>query len=905
MNTYATRPNDVSIAMPGYCSGCRPASKKPKTHTAQSTTIGEKDGPQVSSGAHLRDMSPRAPENNKPRNPRRNRRGGRGRGRGGSANGSGRSKQARAAAGNPDNRSLVSAESAGEVPVCPVCAEVPQDWAVGTCMHAVCGKCSLRMRVLYKREACVLCITLLTEVVVVPAASFRADAPFDDMRKLATTFDKSVGMHFVSPGTRSEFAEVRGWKCSTCSRIETSAAKLKQHVRAEHNALYCSLCFSGHSSFVSELPMFEMSNERSSQKLREHTRHNHPMCKFCHKHFLGDEDLYAHLQSEHESCSVCERAGRIHEYFRDFEQLERHYASDHFVCSDSGCRGVVFSTKLELQGHEVNRHMSNLPRSARRVRVDLADLASRVDPQQELREEQNRQAARRRAFTSSHVVFSGSDMPAHDVNRRGAGPRSSDSGAGSSRGRSQQSHRPTHPVQVAAAPAQISSSRVPPPSRAPSSSQVPPPSRAPPTSRNPTPGQASGRNPRPPDDNSYRALPLPQNQDESNARSTVLVRRMRAALDPAEFEQFRKASGQFRDGNMDASDYYRVIVDSFGVRFANREMLPELIALLPEADKRSALTAAVTGATGGGSAATESSHDFPTLEGTRSTAPNLTPTVRGPYLPIPQASDFPRLNRVNRSTEVAPASTSSSSQAPNFDINRMFGPSPRPQPPAPQPRRAMQSITNPGSLPSLTGAPASPAATLQPSAFPALGVTHPPAATPTSGRRPAHMSAAAVRPPPPQQHPFVQAFPGLRPPPPPPPADPFPALGFRRGVVPPSHRRLDDEPEPVEADVTNRAGAVWGGTAGSSRRRRGPGSREPAPLPGSSNGRSVVIDVVEAAAERRRKIEQSALPKVGGGGFGFAWERKKNLKKKREIKNSFAGSASGSGAPSESNGSAT
>lgn len=821
-------------------------------------------------------MSPRGNEKNKSRNARRNRRGGRGRGRGGGANGNRGAKSTNRVPTSTDN----AAEPASTAPIadnkiCPVCAEVAQDWAVGSCMHPVCGNCSLRMRVLYKREACVLCITLLAEVVVVPADSFRADSSFADMLALASNFDKAVGMHFVSVDRRRELAEKRGWQCSTCGIIEASSSKLRQHVRASHNSLYCNLCFSGGTSFVSELSMYALAGDRGCPKLREHTRRNHPMCKFCHQYFLGDDELYAHLQSEHESCSVCERQGRIHEYFRDFEQLETHYASDHFVCPDRGCRGVVFASKVDLQAHEVNRHMRNVPRSARRVRVDLADLASRADTAQELREEQNRQTARRRAFMSSHVVFLGSDGQTNDRARRGNGQRSNDSGASSSRGgRTQQSHRGAHP------------------SQAPANST---PSQSNSTPQGPSAASSSVRNQRAPEDNTYRALALPQNQEESSARSAVLVRRMRSTLDPAEFEQFRSASGQFRDGSMNAAEYYSVIVDAFGVRFAIREMVPELIALLPEADKRSALTTAVTGAASSNAVAAESTIDFPNLEGSRIAAPNLTPTARGPYLPLPHASDFPSLSQANRSTAANVASSSApSTNAPQVNMSRMFGGTVPSQTYVSQPRRAMQSITNPGSFPSLTGAPSVHQTGTQAQSGEVQASTR----TGAAAQRPAHMSSVVVRPP---AHPFVEAFPGLRPPPPPAPRDPFPALGRRRGVVSEAERLASEEV--VDADVTNRAGAVWGGVSGGARRRRGPGGREPAPLPSGPGGRNVVIDVVQAAAERRKKIEQSALPKVGGGGFGFAWERKKNLKKKREIKSAFASTPGDGAGPSGTSGS--
>lgn len=49
----------------------------------------------------------------------------------------------------------------------------------------------------------------------------------------------------------------------------------------------------------------------------------HPTCTFCRKHFYGDNELFAHMQSTHEQCFLCRRARPDkHVYYRDYAELE-------------------------------------------------------------------------------------------------------------------------------------------------------------------------------------------------------------------------------------------------------------------------------------------------------------------------------------------------------------------------------------------------------------------------------------------------------------------------------------------------------------------------------------------------------------------------------------------------------
>ena len=884
-----------------------------------------------------------AESTNKPkaggRRPRRGGRGrGRGRGRGGGAterdvqgsgksgntnkvNGGGRTRKRDAKNTEPNTGDTV--DQALDTKTCPVCASEAKDWAVGECMHPVCSDCSHRMRVLYKRESCVLCNTLLAEVTVIPAADFKPDALYSSVRAQAQTFDEEVKVHFVKPERARELAKVRAPKCSACKYVAPTLEKLKQHVRSRHNSVYCLVCFNGGTKFVSELPFYPLTPDGRSPKLREHMKREHPQCQFCHTYFLTDDDLYAHLQSVHETCFICERQGRIHEYYENFQRLENHYRAEHFVCDDPGCRGVVFSTRVELQAHQVQHHMANVPRSARRIRVNLADFAPQTPSEQEVREEQARQAARRRAFAAVHANFVGSG---NDSSSRNTNDRGHNANARPNEGRSSETRRGSS--QNSSRPAQVTQ-RVPPPPIASGSTNT---SSTSTSSSLPAPGAASAR------EGVYRPLPLPQTQNEAQERSQNLMRTMRSKLDPSAFEMFKEASAQFRDGDIDANEFYRATIDAFGVRQAIRDIFPELIALLPDAGKRALLTNALSGREQEDGVAPQSTIDFPSLEGQRPVAPSIMPTVRTHIMPVPSSGDFPSLGRSggggNTTQRQPPAQA-----MPQINLHRVFGGANTPTN-LPEPRRTRRDLTNAfGPFPALGSTSRPP----PPPSLRSQNVTTQPARGPESLYTSVATRPAPAPAPPPARH--------TRAPPPRPsitnnntndapplaslgrrelesPATAFPSLGVisaamlapersgaSAGSTSATTTTTMTEATSLDSDVTNRVGAPWGGNPNNSRRKRGPGGRTPAPPPpavfGSSSstvsgsGLSLTQAVREEELENRRRIERSALPKVGAGGFGFAWDRKNNQKKKKAIKTEVLGKGGGSGGAGPSAGGAS
>lgn len=769
--------------------------------------------------------------------------------------------------------------------VCSICAEVARDWAVGNCHHVVCGDCSHRMRVLYDRKTCVMCNVELKQVAVVPLRLYRQGIALPDVVALNGAFyDTQVGMWFIDRSRHQYLRNVRGFKCShkICNGRDVqesvfgTSQQLRGHARREHRAVFCDICFSGKKLFISEMQLFTLDRDKSySSHLRGHLKKEHPMCKFCRKYFLDDEKLYAHLQEKHETCAICERSGRLHEYYVNFEQLERHYRKHHYICKHDSCRGVVFATQIEFQAHEHTQHNANANTRGNRgraLRVNLSELHGERDPRraqddspEDEQLERERQAARRRAFLSSDVVFSGTfnlDDPSADP------PPAGGSAAASAR------------VANAAALQNITSAA----REAAAREDVVPTRR--------------------PDDGFFHPLTLPRDGEEMHTRNATLVREMKSILDAAAYEQFKQASGLFRTGQISAEDYFEAATDVFGLRHAVRDILPELVALMPSPILREPLLRACLKrtntkgtdagylgpsapvATAEASKASETKEQFPTLNG--GPAPRLA-TVGASNASKTQ-EQFPTLNG-----GPAPKSGYASGSRSLADVTlRSLYRNTKPSPGAPfrapvRRRRVASAIERQLPMDRIFGQQAAASAassstpqsaTLQREVFPSLSAEAPPQQQSVPAANVSNVPSAA------------------------------PSM-----------------------DLSMRVGPVWS-VAGSKGKKRGPGrghGKRPAtppksvrmssasqfptlretttteaPGPSLSTGgarpiqaparKNKVINVVEIERLRRVTLAKSSLPKIGGSGYGFAWDRKKAQQKRKEIKTSVAVSANANNA---------
>lgn len=66
---------------------------------------------------------------------------------------------------------------------------------------------------------------------------------------------------------------------------------------------------------------------------------------------------------------MCDQiAGQLkHQYYLNYDALEKHFRNDHYICSEIEClekRFVVFGTEFDLRAHQLEAHKNNLSSKA-------------------------------------------------------------------------------------------------------------------------------------------------------------------------------------------------------------------------------------------------------------------------------------------------------------------------------------------------------------------------------------------------------------------------------------------------------------------------------------------------------------------------------------------------------------
>jgi hypothetical protein len=111
----------------------------------------------------------------------------------------------------------------------------------------------------------------------------------------------------------------------------------------------------------------------------------HPKCKFCNQSFYSHDEFMQHNREKHERCHVCDRINSHSgipnpqpRFFVNYEQLERHFQTDHFPCGAAECleqKFVVFESEIDLKAHVMEVHMGRASkqelRDVRRVEVNF------------------------------------------------------------------------------------------------------------------------------------------------------------------------------------------------------------------------------------------------------------------------------------------------------------------------------------------------------------------------------------------------------------------------------------------------------------------------------------------------------------------------------------------------------
>ncbi|PTB39109.1 uncharacterized protein TrAFT101_008093 [Trichoderma asperellum] len=277
--------------------------------------------------------------------------------------------------------------------VCFICANPVAHHSIAPCNHKTCHICGLRMRALYKVKDCAHCRTPASYVIFTDDAEKRFE---DYTDKDFTTTDTNIGIKYTNEDIVGDTVLLLRYNCpdESCDFAGLGWADLHRHVKSAHHKRMCDLCTRNKKVFTHEHELF------GDKELEKHMRHGddkpgaadqtgfkgHPLCGFCGQRFYDDDKLFEHCRMKHERCFLCDRRdSRQPHYFLNYEELEKHFKKDHFLCSDRGClekKFVVFESELDMQAHNLAEHAGkHVGRDARLVDISAFDIRQSYQPE--------------------------------------------------------------------------------------------------------------------------------------------------------------------------------------------------------------------------------------------------------------------------------------------------------------------------------------------------------------------------------------------------------------------------------------------------------------------------------------------------------------------------------------------
>ena len=282
-----------------------------------------------------------------------------------------------------------------EAEVCFICASPVIHNSVAPCNHRTCHICALRLRALYKTRACAHCRTEAKYVIFTDDVSKRyedfVDADFQET-------DEVLGIKYEQTEIHSDTLLLLRYNCPdhNCDVACRGWPDLHRHVRSVHHKILCDLCTRNKKVFTHEHELFTQQELRKHEKFGDDNPgavdqsgfKGHPECGFCRQRFYGDDELYVHCREKHEKCHICDRRNptRQQQYYVDYNSLEQHFSSDHFLCADQDCmdkKFVVFESEIDLKAHQLEAHPNGLSKDARRDarKVDISGFDYRTPHQ--------------------------------------------------------------------------------------------------------------------------------------------------------------------------------------------------------------------------------------------------------------------------------------------------------------------------------------------------------------------------------------------------------------------------------------------------------------------------------------------------------------------------------------------
>lgn len=294
---------------------------------------------------------------------------------------------------------------------CAVCAETLEWVAYGACGHReVCSTCVSRLRFICEDRRCCICKTESDVIFVTKALGDYTTTISDFSVFPSEPKEGKNGSYWYHEDTKAYFDDSDHYKmikamcrlsCSICDKEEqggkggndgskrkarfNNIQQLRSHLFHRHKKIMCHLCLEGRKIFICEQKLYtraqleqHISTGDSEVDGSESERGGfmgHPMCEFCKKPFYGDNELYTHMSTEHYTCHICQRQhpGQF-EYYKNYDDLEMHFRSTHFLCENEAClakKFIVFTSESEMKKHNALEHGGNMSRSKRNAVLQI------------------------------------------------------------------------------------------------------------------------------------------------------------------------------------------------------------------------------------------------------------------------------------------------------------------------------------------------------------------------------------------------------------------------------------------------------------------------------------------------------------------------------------------------------
>lgn len=282
---------------------------------------------------------------------------------------------------------------------CAICCNSYTDFAKYGCGHVLCSRCTARLLYLYNDRRCPICKDSGTKPLfgcvsgeagtlmdggdvhgekdnacgskdTLPGKGTARHRLLDSeelsfsSRHLASSPKKDLEDSYALYASHEIRARVRSLlaiRCKECRQAFETRKELVAHFRSRHCSLLCTTCVENGHQFWYEHSSYtpESLSLHRRERLKEPGFDGHVFCTLCSFYLYSRDTAKKHCDREHQLCTVCDILGSKFQYYRNFTDLETHYRSQHFCCTNTVCIKnlcYVYAYKSELWAHSMTHH---------------------------------------------------------------------------------------------------------------------------------------------------------------------------------------------------------------------------------------------------------------------------------------------------------------------------------------------------------------------------------------------------------------------------------------------------------------------------------------------------------------------------------------------------------------------